>query len=484
MKGALLAIRFGGTDEAITTVQPCSVGNQTSVSRRHFPIAALALGNFVIGLSVLLPTGMMAELSSGLNVSIGTTGLLTSLGAGVVCVSPPFVASVTSRVDRRVLLSLILLWIALAHLASAFAPNYAALLIMRLAMLAFAGAFTPLAAGTAALLVAEDKQASAIASVLLGWALAIAAGLPLISVTAPQIGWRATYGLIGMLAVTAFLALLAGLPKGLKSRRVNFATWLAVGRSRQLLLLLLITLLLAAGQLVVIAFVGPLLVQLTAATPRGIAVVFLLFGVMTLIGNILASQLVRKWGAFKTSTASIVCILTGAALWATGAGTYPLMASGAAMWGLGFAAATAMQQVRLIAAAPALATASIAINNTVLYLGQAIGSGIGSLLFAREELGAMGFAGLVLVAMAFGLLWSTRTTPELFAARFDPETVRLLGRAFDRALERYLENAPLLIDQSVLHIELAKSIVAAARSGERDEARLAGDGYIKLRSLN
>ena len=107
---------------------------------------------------------------------------------------------------------LILLWLALAHMASAFAPNYSALLILRLTMLVFAGAFTPLAAGTAALLVNEDKQASAIASVLLGWALAIAAGLPLISVIAPQIGWRATYGLVGILAVMGFLALLVGLP--------------------------------------------------------------------------------------------------------------------------------------------------------------------------------------------------------------------------------------------------------------------------------
>ena len=60
---------------------------------------------------------------------------MISLGAAVVCVSPPLVASITSRVDRRVLLSLILLWLALAHIASALAPNYSALLILRLMML-------------------------------------------------------------------------------------------------------------------------------------------------------------------------------------------------------------------------------------------------------------------------------------------------------------------------------------------------------------
>jgi DHA1 family inner membrane transport protein len=468
--------------EAARTFSSVQLG-KTAVARRQFSIAALALGNFVIGLSILLPTGMMAQLSSGLDVSIGATGLLISLGAGVVCVSPPLVASITSRVDRRALLSLILLWLAVAHIASAFAPNYSTLLTLRLAMLVFAGAFTPLAAGTAALLVNADEQASAIASVLLGWAVAIAAGLPLISVTAPQIGWRATYGLVGILGVIGSLALLVGLPRKLRSRPVIFATWLAVARNRPLLLLLLITCVLAAGQLVVIAFVGPLLSDLTGATPRGIAMVFLLFGVMTLIGNVFASRLVQRWGAFKTSAVSIVCIVVGAALWATGAGTYPLMAAGAAVWGLGFAAATAMQQVRLIAAAPMLATASVAINNTVLYLGQAIGSGIGSLLFTSDRLNAMGFVGLALVTLGFGLLWLTRSAPELFSARLDPETVRLLARVFDRALERYLTNAPTVKDRTVLHTELARSIVAAACSGERNEDRLADEGYMKLRSL-
>jgi MFS transporter, DHA1 family, inner membrane transport protein len=451
---------------------------------RQLSIAALALGNFVVGLGILLPTGMLAELSSGLAVPIGTAGLLISLGAGVVCVSPPLVAWITSRVDRRVLLSSILLWLALGHIASALAPDYSNLLMIRLVMLGLAGAFTPLAAGTAALLVPEDKRASAIASVLLGWALAIAAGLPLVSVIAPQIGWRATYALVGILAVLGFVALLAALPKQLKGAPVIFATWLAVGRSRQLLLLLLITTLLAAGQLVVIAFVGPLLTDLTDATPRGIAMVFLLFGVMTLVGNIGASRLVRTWGAFKTSAVFMICIVMGAALWAVGAGTYPVMAAGAAIWGLGLAATGAMQQVRLIAAAPALATASVALNNTALYLGQAIGSGIGSVLLTRGELSTMSFTALTLVAAAFGILWLTRLAPERFGMHFDSETIQLLARVFDRALERHRQDMPVANDEASLHAELARHIVTVAQAGELDEDRLTDSCYVKLTALH
>ena len=159
------------------------------------------------------------------------------------------------------------------------------------------------------------------------------------------------------------------------------------------------------------------------------------------------------------------------------------MATGAAIWGLGFAAATAMQQVRLIAAAPALATASVAINNTALYLGQAIGSGIGSVLYARGALNAMSFVALALVAASFGILWLTRFAPERFGIRFDSDAIQLLARAFDRVMERYLRDVPGVKDVAGLHSELAQFIVAVAQTGELDEDRLAARGYSKLQSL-
>jgi MFS family permease len=206
--------------------------------------------------------------------------------------------------------------------------------------------------------------------------------------------------------------------------------------------------------------------------------------VVTLVGNICALQLVKAWGAFKTSAVFVICIVAGAALWAFGAGIYPVMAAGAAIWGLGFAAATAMQQVRLIAAAPALATASVAINNTALYLGQAFGSGIGSALFARGRLSAMGFVALALVAASLGVLWLTRFAPERFGFRFDSETIQLLARVLDQVLERYREDVPVVKAETGMHTELAKYLITIAQSGELDEDRLVAKGYMKLQSLH
>ena len=69
-------------------------------------------------------------------------------------------------------------------------------------------------------------------------------------------------------------------------------------------------------------------------------------------------------------------LLTGVTGWALSAGVYPLMACSVAIWGLGFASTNSMQQVRLVGTAPSLASASVSLNTSVLYIGQAVGSAI------------------------------------------------------------------------------------------------------------
>jgi MFS transporter, DHA1 family, inner membrane transport protein len=76
------------------------------------------------------------------------------------------------------------------------------------------------------------------------------------------------------------------------------------------------------------------------------------------------------------------------------------MAVAVAIWGIGFASTNSMQQVRLVGAAPALASASVSLNTSALYIGQATGSAIGGFLYARDLFYASGYVATVLVALA------------------------------------------------------------------------------------
>src|SRR6266849_9958680 len=161
---------------------------------RRFAPTALMLGNIVTGCAVLAPAGMLSELSSGLAVSIRDAGLLITFGAVMLCIGSPLTAWLTSRIERRTLLTTTLAVLALTNAASAFAPAYKSLLVVRLVMLTVGALYTPQAAGTAALIVAPEKRGSTIAYIFLGWSLAAAIGLPLVTFIASRYGWRATYG--------------------------------------------------------------------------------------------------------------------------------------------------------------------------------------------------------------------------------------------------------------------------------------------------
>lgn len=377
-------------------------------AERRFAPTALMLGNLVTGSSVLAPAGMLGELSSGLGVSISTAGLLITFGAIVLCIGSPVTAWLTSRIERRTLLTVTLAVLALSNFASAFAPDYTSLLIIRLVMLAVGVLYTPQAAGTAALIVPEQRRGSTIAYIFLGWSLAAAVGLPLITFIASRYGWRAVYGGIGAIGCVSFLLLWWRLPRGLMGAPVDLKTWTDIGRNRMIVLLLSITTLQMSGQFVVFTFMGPLLAKLTGAGPDAIALVFACYGVFGFIGVAIATRIVDSWGAWKTSVLFTALMLAGVTGWAVSAGIYPLMAVSVAIWGLGFASTNSMQQVRLVGTAPALASASVSLNTSVLYIGQAVGSAIGGFLYARDLLYASGYVSAAFIALALVMVILTR----------------------------------------------------------------------------
>jgi DHA1 family inner membrane transport protein len=360
---------------------------------------------------------MLLELSNGLAVTIRDTGLLITEGAVVLCFASPISAWLTSRIDRRPLLVATLFVLAAGHLASAFAPDYFTLLAARVSMLAVGALYTPQAAGTAALIVSAERRAGAISYVFLGWSLATAIGIPIISLLAAKVGWRETYAALAGLGLIATVLLAIFLPAGLKGAPVSLATWGAVGRDRLIVLLLAITAIQTSGQFAIITYLSALLLKLAGAGAETTSLFFAIFGVSGFVGNVLAARIVGMIGAFKTSALSLGSIFVGLLIWVLGEGALALMGAGVLFWGLGFAAANSMQQARLAAAAPELASASIALNTSGIYVGQAVGSYVGGLLIVREMFTAMGWTAVAFLVAALVILVFTRGASQAMRAR-------------------------------------------------------------------
>ena len=87
-------------------------------------------------------------------------------------------------------------------------------------------------------------------------------------------------------------------------------------------------------------------------------------------------------------------------------------------WALGCFSSNSAQQARLVAIAPALAAASVALNCSAMYAGQAIGAATGGWLIARGGMDTLHWAGLagLLLAMVVSA-WATRYKARIAADR-------------------------------------------------------------------
>ena len=255
--------------------------------------------------------GLVADLTAGLNVTISDVGHLTTFGAVVLCVGSPLMVWATSEIDRHKLLIMALAGTAIGQFASAFVPDYGSLLAIRLVMMMLSAVYTPVAASTVAMIVAEKSRASAISFVFLGWSLAIALGLPVVTFLALHVGWRETFAILGGLTALVLVLTVCTVPSGLRGGALSLRNWASIGQSPLILLLLLITALWTSGMFTLFPYLGPLVVTLANGSAREIGVLFAIIGMMGFIGNIMATRIVVTFGAFTTARFFLLLMFAG-----------------------------------------------------------------------------------------------------------------------------------------------------------------------------
>lgn len=365
----------------------------------------MLFGNFVIGTGVMTVPGTLNEISSDLQVSVATAGQLISAGAVLMCVGAPLCAALVAGWDRRRLLALSMAWYALMHLACALAPNFATLLPLRVLVLLSPAIFTPQAAACVGLLVPPEQRGKAITFIFLGWSVASVLGMPISAYVGGTLGWRSAFGLVAVLSVLSAVWVWRAMPDGVKPPALSKAAWSETFRSKALMTCVLVTVLYAAGQFVQFSYFAPYFKQKLDLSPGALSLYFMWFGAFGLLGNMLMARYIDRLGTSRAVMIGIVLMAISLLLFPLGT-TLWLAAAVSVPWALGCFSSNSAQQARLVGIAPQLASASVALNSSAMYAGQAIGAASGGWLIARGGMDSLhwaGFAGLV-AAMAASAL--------------------------------------------------------------------------------
>ncbi|HSV78072.1 MAG TPA: MFS transporter [Ramlibacter sp.] len=362
---------------------------------------ALLFGNFVIGTGVMVVPGTLNEISTALAVSVATAGQLISAGGVLMCLAAPLCAALVARWDRRRLLALAMAWYGLLHFACALAPGFAWLLPLRVLALLSAAVFTPQAAACVGLLVPPEQRGRAITFIFLGWSLASVLGMPFGALVGGTLGWRHAFAGVGLASLASAFWVWRAMPRGVQPPALSLAAWRQTFRSRAIMTTVLVTVLFNGGQFVLFSYFAPYFQQGMGATPGQLSLLFMWFGAWGLAGNVLMSRNFDRIGVDRA-------VMAGAGLTALTLLLFPL-GTGLALaalvcvpWALGCFSSNSAQQARLVGMAPPLAAASVALNSSGIYAGQAIGASAGGWLVTHAGMGSLHWAALGGVLAAMG----------------------------------------------------------------------------------
>jgi MFS transporter, DHA1 family, inner membrane transport protein len=375
-------------------------------------ILALTAGAFGIGTTEFIIMGLLLQVAADMHVSVSAAGLLISGYALGVFAGAPILTLATRRMPRKAVLLALMAIFTLGNAACALAPNYALLMAARILTSLAHGTFFGVGSVVATSLVAEDKRASAIATMFMGLTVATLLGVPFGAWFGLLFGWRAAFWAVAAIGVAAILVLAMFVPGGVgqDDKAMPIRTELAVLARPQVQLGLAMTVLGFAGLFTVFTYVQPILTRVTGFSDATVSPILLVFGVGLSAGNIIGGRLADR----GLARALIVTLAALAGVLVVFASVLALQSFTVAFIGLlgaaAFATVAPLQLRVLESAGPSGRTLASSLNIAAFNLGNALGAWAGGLIIDHGAgLTALPLVAAMISSAGLGLAaWSLR----------------------------------------------------------------------------
>lgn len=393
-----------------------------STLRAWLGVAAITASLFVFLTTELMPIGLLTPLSASLGISMGVAGLMVTLQGISAGLGVPFIVAWTRRVNRRALLSTLLVILALGNLVTAVSPNYAVILTTRLIMGFASGVFWAIGVSMAMRLVPERHASRAAAVVMSGISIATVVGIPLGTIVESLTDWRTTFLIWAGLSVLVFTAVTALVPSLPSANAVSVREVFGLPfRNVQLRVVLLIVVFFVLGHFGAYTFVRPFLEENASATPAFITVVLIVFGVGGAVGNFVAGYTVNKSlrGSFLVGGGGLVGSLL--LLLTIGDRRTGVILS-LILWGIAFGVVQLCQVNMTLAAAPETFEAAMSLNTMAYNTSIALGALFGGLFVDQVGVTSVVWFGVALTAASLLLRLGTGRGANAAAPDDEPAT--------------------------------------------------------------
>lgn len=393
---------------------------KTATHIAYLRVLAFAIAAFVVNTTEFIPVAMLTDIGKGFNLPASQTGIMITVYAWVVSLaSLPLMLLLAKMERRRLLMGLFTLFIA-GHALSVVAWNFPVLLVSRVMIALTHAVFWSITAVLVMRVAPRGKRQQALGWMSLGSAMATVLGLPLGRIIGQALGWRATFALIGVLAIGVMLLLMKILPRLESKNSGSLASLPQLAKRPRLLGLYALCIIMATAHFTAYSYIEPYALTITQLSEQMTTWVLLAFGVSGMAASMLFARFYPRHPNPTLLISGAVVVLSLLLLKPLGQQPAALFALIFA-WGIGIACISLSMIGHVMSYAPDAADVANAIYSACYNIGIGGGALLGGLVMRAPALGLanVGWVGAALAALALAVfVW----TQKRFQAASDVES--------------------------------------------------------------
>lgn len=371
-------------------------GSQRS---QYFQMILMGISAFIFNTTEFVPVALLSDIAQDFSITTAETGLMLTIYAWIVAAMSLPLMLLTGKIERkRLLLALFMVFIA-SHALSVFAWSYQVLLISRIGIALAHAIFWSITAAIILRIAPKGKKALALSILAMGTSLAMVLGVPIGRLVGQWLGWRATFGGIGVVAFVVFILQAKLLPTLPSMFDGDFRKVPELLKNPLLASLYLFIFLVFTAHYTTYSYIEPFMRQVGLISENMATFVLLLFGIAGLMGSVIFS----RWGEKSNKglmLVSTMLLLFSMTVLLSSVSSIWLLSIVTLIWGMVLMLLILSVQAKVIVIDNSAQDVVMAMLSGIINLGIGAGALFGGYAVTHLTLPNIGFAGAAIAAIA------------------------------------------------------------------------------------